>query len=791
MLNHSSYHRVRSTAAAVAVLLSAGAVVVSCDSSDPSSPAAVRDVEILVDSASLDVREGETVDLKATVVDADGNPVEGARIEWASSNPEIAEVTPDGRLTARQAGRVELTASSFGRIRDFWAWIRALPKSISIVGGNEQEGTPGEALSTPLVVYVVDRKGDPAQRIPVTFRVVGGEGSVSPASGKTDGQGRISARWTLGKPGEQRLEARVHPEYAKVMSRSSVAFTAIAQESKTEEPPVSPGKVTISVPADTMLEIGATATLQAVARDAEGILIEDADIQWSSSNPDIMTVDDMGRVVAKAAGAVLITAAAVGCTSDTQRMVVEPPPVEAQNPAAVTDLAVGDVSTSSVTLRWTAVSDGAGGVAKYAIRYGSPTLNWGARYETEVSVSADSVGERMTYRYGGLDDGTQYQFRLVSYRGTLNQGAIFGDYSNSVSAQTEADGGQNPQPAVASVTATPGSHTFTSVGQSRQIEAVARDSEGNIVSGADYTWASTNSSIASVNTMGVVTARGAGTAMVIVSSVCCGAADSVTVEVRGQEPPPGSGDAIFTDGFESGSLSGVDGGRWYNAVDVDVTTERARSGSRALKFTYQGNSDLSADAWSEIRGEFSPQSEIWLEWYLYVPSNYEHRDAAGSDNNKFWIVGYNNNLHGGWQGDPGGWTVRMELNPARGQGNLSATRLVYGNETSGASSSDAAGTGPAMSQYDAAITNADRGTWVRFGVHLKLASSIRASDGEVHFYKNGVRVLSNANFPIGGTTFTKPADSFELMGWANSGFDEQTVFFVDDVRIWNSNPGWE
>ena len=76
----STYHRIRSTAAAVAVCLTVGAVV-SCDSSDPSSLPEMSDVRILVDSASLDVAEGQTVDLKATVVDSEGLPVEGARIE--------------------------------------------------------------------------------------------------------------------------------------------------------------------------------------------------------------------------------------------------------------------------------------------------------------------------------------------------------------------------------------------------------------------------------------------------------------------------------------------------------------------------------------------------------------------------------------------------------------------------------------------------------------------------------------------------------------------------------------
>jgi len=550
----NTYHRIRSIAAAITVCLTVGAVV-SCDSRDPSSPAEHADVSILVDSAALNVAEGDTVALKATVVDSDGNEIQGARVEWASANPDIAEVTPEGKLTAKEAGQVELTASALGSFRDFWARIRSLPRSISIASGDGQQAAAGAALGEQITVLVVDRKDEPAVGIPVAFTVTSGEGSVSASSAVTDADGRVSAGWTLGTPGEQRVEARVHPDYARLMNRSSVTFTATAQETGTQPPPVAPGRVTIAVPADTVLEIGASVTLQAVARSSDGTVIEDAVIEWSSSNPEIMTVDNMGRLVARAAGAVLITAAAAGCTSDTQQMVVEPPPVEAQNPAAVTDLAVADVSTSAVTLRWTAVSDGAGGVAKYAVRYGSPTLDWGSAYATEVSVDAGAVGQEVTYTYTGLEDDTNYQFRLVSYRGTLNQSAVFGGYSNSVVAETEAEAGTDPDPnpppapQVASVTATPASHTFAEVGQSLQIQATARDANGNVVSNADLAWSSTNSSIVSVSSMGLMTARAAGSAMIIVTSVCCGAADSVMVTVQGQQqppPPPSSGNQMIS-----------------------------------------------------------------------------------------------------------------------------------------------------------------------------------------------------------------------------------------------------
>src|SRR5690606_23602066 len=136
-------------------------------------------------------------------------------------------------------------------------------------------------------------------------------------------------------------------------------------------------------------------------------------------------------------------------------------------------------------------------------------------------------------------------------------------------------------------------------------------------------------------------------------------------------------------------------------------------------------------------------------------------------------------------GDPGGWTVRMEARRSTDENDLWSTRLVYGTETSGASSYNANGTGPSV-RPDATglVTAADRGTWVEFGVYLKLATSIAASDGALKFWKNGALILSNVGFPWGGVSFTNPADCFELMGWSNYGYSEDMTFDIDDVRIY-------
>ena len=58
---------------------------------------------------------GDTEPLRADVVDAAGNPLEGRAIVWTSSDTSVATVGPSGVVTAREAGLVAITATSEGK----------------------------------------------------------------------------------------------------------------------------------------------------------------------------------------------------------------------------------------------------------------------------------------------------------------------------------------------------------------------------------------------------------------------------------------------------------------------------------------------------------------------------------------------------------------------------------------------------------------------------------------------------------------------------------------------------
>lgn len=90
---------------------------------------------------------------------------------------------------------------------------------------------------------------------------------------------------------------------------------------------------------------------------------------------------------------------------------------------------------------------------------------------------------------------------------------------------------------------------------------------------------------------------------------------------------------IGRDGFESGSIAGP---LWIGTTSVSASADRAHAGSYAARFRFAGNTALDADAFSELRFDLGAvYPELWVRYRLYIPDNYIHRDATGSDNNKF------------------------------------------------------------------------------------------------------------------------------------------------------------
>ncbi len=99
------------------------------------------------------------------------------------------------------------------------------PAELTVVRGNGQNGTVGEALADSLVVRVRDRFGNPVPDVEVRWTPEGG-GSVDPAMAVTDGGGRAGTQRTLGlQPGTYTTVASVAelPEEPVVFTTTGVA----------------------------------------------------------------------------------------------------------------------------------------------------------------------------------------------------------------------------------------------------------------------------------------------------------------------------------------------------------------------------------------------------------------------------------------------------------------------------------------------------------------------------------------------------------------------------------------
>lgn len=250
---------------------------------------------------------------------------------------------------------------------------------------------------------------------------------------------------------------------------------------------------------------------------------------------------------------------------------------------------------------------------------------------------------------------------------------------------------------------------------------------------------------------------------------------------RPAPPPAQELVVVFQDDFESGDLSRREGRyRWGESrggpgEHPEITDEIAHSGQRSLKFTFVGNRDPRDDAWSEQRFVMGDSlKELYLEWYQYFPTGYDghgakwvHRRAMGPTNNKFLAL---------WDEDYDRFAVWMGFET---EGPRPDPMLVTKFGTRGGRAVGNWG----AAQWSPSITDAYRGRWIRFRVHVKMAS-IMNRDGVFELWADDRQVVANHTLPLfprgGMQNYIRKG---YLMGWANTGFDETTHTFIDDFSI--------
>ncbi|MDN6326566.1 MAG: hypothetical protein L0J48_00925 [Alkalibacterium sp.] len=254
-----------------------------------------------------------------------------------------------------------------------------------------------------------------------------------------------------------------------------------------------------------------------------------------------------------------------------------------------------------------------------------------------------------------------------------------------------------------------------------------------------------------------------------------------------------SGESIVSDSFESGNLSapGAPGFEWANNTGIAIVTPttlvfetaprnepappnsqwEAKSGEHALRFFYPADKH-----WIEQRFSFDPQPEIWMSFWLRVPTNFAHPSLKGAaDNQKLftlWMDGYSSKGEGS--------TIGVEFRPSGG-----GSSYFYGKVSRG--DYNVAGSDQGRVQF--IQVPRDRGRWMHLVVHVASERTPGAKNGMLQLWRkwkgdsNYTKTHDLKNQPIKLSPRVKGFSHGYLMGWANAAYPVDTEFLIDDFKL--------
>ena len=274
-----------SATAAITVMQSAGRIVL-----DPSS-------------ATL-LSLGETLQLVASVQDANGRAVEDAAITWSSSDEGVATVSSQGLVTAVSNGTVTITARSGSASATVAVTVMQSAGSIVIEPSSAMLMSLGETVQ--LSASVLDANGQAVEEAAVTWS------SSDEGVATVNSQGLVTAV----SNGTATITARSG-------SASATAAITVMQ---------SAGRIVLEPSSATLMSLGETVQLSASVLDANGQAVEDAAVTWSSSDEGVATASSQGLVTAVSNGKATVTArsgsasanAAVTVMQSVGSIVIEP-----------------------------------------------------------------------------------------------------------------------------------------------------------------------------------------------------------------------------------------------------------------------------------------------------------------------------------------------------------------------------------------------------------------------------------------------------------------------------------
>jgi uncharacterized protein YjdB len=275
----------------VGLLVVAAALLLACDDEGPRTPA-----HLVITPSLPRVTMGETLQLTATVVDAEGRAIEGEPVSFESSDPSILTVGESGLLTSVGPRGTSIIRASSGEVGAEVEAEVGLGPSAMFVSPASLSLETGESVT--ISVTVTDEHGDSIPN--AEFALQTSDAGIAQVS-----YGSVTGR----SPGS----ATITVTSGTYLREVPVTVTQVA-------------RFLTLTPSALILPLGGSDQLTAYVRDAAGGPIPGEVIAFSSSNEAILTVDASGSVESVGGDGLVTVTATSGSLADTSTIYVGTPP---------------------------------------------------------------------------------------------------------------------------------------------------------------------------------------------------------------------------------------------------------------------------------------------------------------------------------------------------------------------------------------------------------------------------------------------------------------------------------
>ena len=424
---------------------------------------------VQVEAPRETLRPAEVMVLKARLTSTDVS-ITTEKVTWSSSNAAVATVDSSGLVTAVSRGQAVLGATVLTK---------------------DNRSLRGTATLTVVGVQAVAVEGAPASLI------LGTSAQLTAKLTLDAGAAAVPVTWSSSDPTKVTVSGS---GVATGVTIGTATITATAEgKSGTALVRVVSNVAQIrTVPASATMVVQQALQLAAVLTDPAGNTLTGQSVGWSSSSPTVATVTTSGLVSAVAPGAVTISATEVSTGRTASTAIVVVPRV-----ATATITPANPSFFQGQGLQLTASFFEAGGTPLT----GRPVL-WQSS-SPDIAVVGRSSG-----LVTGMAPGTATVVAIDSLSG----------YAANTTVTVVAP--------VATLVVSPPATTLA-IAAAQQFTASAFDANGGPLTGRPVTWSSSNASVATVSTLGLVTAVAPGTATITAAVEGKTAAGTVTVS-----PPP-------------------------------------------------------------------------------------------------------------------------------------------------------------------------------------------------------------------------------------------------------------